>query len=249
MVLDGDYGKLSLMVGTIINTLAILAGGGVGVLLGDRLPQRVQSTLMAGLGLFTLLMGVKNFFDSQNILIVLGALITGGLLWELLKIEEGLINLGGWLRKKFEPKNELGVESRFIEGFVVASLLFCIGPMAILGSIQNGLSGDFTTLLIKSVLDAIAAMAFATTLGVGVLFSAAIVLVYQGTITLFAQQFQQFTTTAMIAEMNGVGGILLAGIGISSLLAITKIRISSYLPALFIAPLIVWVLGLLQIAY
>jgi uncharacterized protein len=249
MVLDGNYGKLSLMVGTIINTIAILAGGGLGVLLGDRLPRRVQSTLMAGLGLFTLLMGVKNFFDSQNILIVLAALITGGLLGELLKFEEGLINLGEWLRRKFEPKNELGVESRFIEGFVVASLLFCIGPMAILGSIQNGLSGDFTTLLIKSVLDAIAAMAFATTLGVGVLFSAAIVLVYQGTITLFAQQFQQFTSTAMIAEMNGVGGILLAGIGISSLLAITKIRISSYLPALFIAPLIVWVLGLLQIAY
>lgn len=237
------------MIGTIINTIAILAGGGIGVVLGDRLPRRVQSTLMAGLGLFTLLMGVKNFFDSQNILIVLAALITGGLLGELLKIEEGLTSLGSWLRKKFEPENENGVESRFIEGFVVASLLFCIGPMAILGSIQNGLSGDITTLLIKSVLDAIAAMAFATTLGVGVLFSAAIVLVYQGTITLFAQQFQQFTTAAMIDEMNGVGGVLLAGIGISSLLALTKIRISSYLPALFLAPLIVWLLGLLQVTY
>ena len=237
------------MVGTIINTIAILAGGSMGVLLGDRLPPRVQSTLMAGLGLFTLLMGVKNFFDSQNILIVLAALIMGGLLGELLKLEEGLINLGGWLRQTFEPKHEPGVESRFIEGFVVASLLFCIGPMAILGSIQNGLSGDFTTLLIKSVLDAIAAMAFATTLGVGVLFSAAIVLLYQGTITIFAQQFQQFATPAMINEMNGVGGVLLAGIGISSLLAITRIRISSYLPSLFIAPLIVWLLVLLQIAY
>ncbi len=237
------------MVGTLINVIAVLIGGGVGIFLGDRLKEKVQVTLLSGLGLFTIMLGVKNFFASANVLIVLGALVTGGVVGELLKIEEGLGNLGDWLKKVFikDVRNEINV--RFVEGFVVASLLFCVGPMSILGSIQDGLTGDFTTLFIKSILDMIAAMAFASTLGVGVLFSSLIILVYQGGISLFATQIQSLVNQSMINEMTAVGGVLLAGIGISSLLALKKIRISSYLPSLVFAPLIVGILQLLNLAY
>ena len=238
------------MVGTLINVVAVLLGGGIGCLLGDRLKERVQVTLLSGLGIFTFMLGVKNFFDSANVLIVLGALVTGGVAGELLKIEEGLSRLGNWLRKIFVRDCDADSKNaRFVEGFVVASLLFCVGPMSILGSIQDGLTGDFTTLFIKSILDMIAAMAFASTLGIGVLFSALIVFVYQGAISLFATQIQTLVNTAMINEMTAVGGVLLGGIGISSLLALKKIRISSYLPSLLFAPLIVAILQWLNISY
>lgn len=238
------------MVGTLINVVAVLLGGGIGCVLGDRLNEKVQTTLLSGLGLFTFLLGVKNFFDSQNVLIVLGALVTGGILGEFMKIEEGLTRLGEWLKSLFMRGNQSNESTvRFVEGFVVASLLFCVGPMSILGSINDGVLNDSTILVIKSILDMIAAMAFASTLGVGVLFSALIVFVYQGTITLFATQINSLINEAMIAEMNAVGGVLLAGIAISSLLILKKIRISSYLPSLVIAPVIVGVLQLLNISY
>jgi hypothetical protein len=127
---------------------------------------------------------------------------------------------------------------------MIASLLFCIGPIAILGSIQAGLTGDYNLLVIKSVLDGFAAMAFASTLGVGVLFSAAMILVYQGAITLLAAQLNAIATKPMLAEMTATGGVLLLGIAISSLLEIKKIRVGNFLPALFLAPLIVWIINL-----
>lgn len=182
-------------------------------------------------------------------MIVLGALVTGGVVGELLQVEEGLIRLGDWLKKVIIKDNSDAKNVRFVEGFVVASLLFCIGPMSILGSIQDGLTGDFTTLFIKSILDMIAAMAFASTMGIGVLFSAVIIFVYQGAISLFATQIEAVVNPAMISEMNAVGGVLLAGIGITSLLALKKIRISSYLPSLVFAPLIVAILQWLNISY
>jgi uncharacterized membrane protein YqgA involved in biofilm formation len=237
------------MVGTLINVIAVLIGGGAGCVLGDKFHEKVQVTLLSGLGLFTFLLGVKNFFDSSNVLIVLVALVIGGLFGELLKIEERLGDIGTVLKRLFIKDHQNEKNVRFVEGFVVASLLFCVGPMSILGSIQDGLTGDFTTLFIKSILDMIAAMAFASTLGIGVLFSALIILLYQGGITLFAVQIQALVNTGMINEMNAVGGVLLAGIGVSSLLAIKKIRISSYLPSLFFAPLIVGLLQWLNIAY
>jgi uncharacterized membrane protein YqgA involved in biofilm formation len=237
------------MVGTLINVVAVLLGGAIGISLGDRLKESVQNTLLSGLGLFTMLLGMKNFLDSANVLIVLGALVTGGVVGEIIKIEEGLGGLGSWLKKVFIRDKRNVHQARFIEGFVVASLLFCVGPMSILGSIQDGLTGDFTTLFIKSILDMIAAMAFASTMGVGVLFSGLVILVYQGVISLFATQIQALVNAAMINEMNAVGGVLLAGIAISSLLALKKIRISSYLPSLIFAPLIVAVLQWLDIGF
>jgi uncharacterized membrane protein YqgA involved in biofilm formation len=231
------------MIGTLINVAAILIGGSLGLLFGGRLPDRLKSTVIAGMGLFTAVTGIKMFLETQNSLIVLGSLVIGALLGEWWKIEDGLQRLGEILEKRFSSTNsESGL---FVRGFMTASLLFCIGPIAILGSIQAGLNGDLSLLVIKSVLDGFAAMAFASTLGVGVLFSAAMILVYQGAITLLASQLNAIVTKPMMAELTATGGVLLLGIAISTLLEIKKIRVGNFLPALVLAPVIVWIVPLI----
>jgi uncharacterized membrane protein YqgA involved in biofilm formation len=230
------------MTGTLINIATILVGGGLGMAFGSRLPERLRQTVIAGLGLFTLVMGVRMFFDSQNAIIVVGSLLVGGLLGEWWRIEDGLAALGRRLEARFAS----GAESRgqqFVRGFLTSSLLFCVGPLTILGSIQDGLTGDFSLLAIKSVLDGFAALAFASTLGMGVLFSVIVVLVYQGGLTLLAAQAQAFLSEPMVAEMSAVGGVLLVGLAIGSLLELRPIRTGNLLPALVIAPLIVAILA------
>jgi uncharacterized membrane protein YqgA involved in biofilm formation len=234
------------MVGTLINVAAILIGGSLGMLLGNRLNERLKSTVIAGLGLFTLVYGVSLFFKTGNSLIVLGSLLIGILLGEWWRIEEGLSNLGSWLESKFNRSTSQGNKANFINGFFTTSLLFCIGPMAILGSIQNGVSGNYETLAIKSVLDGFAAFAFGSSLGFGVLFSAVPVLIYQGAITLLAVQVKTIATDTMMNELTAVGGVILVGIAISNLLEIKKIRTGNFLPALLMAPLIVWILNLFK---
>jgi len=227
------------MTGTIINVVAILVGGILGLFLGSRLPERVRQTVVAGLGLFTLAFGFKLFMGTNNALAVLGALLIGVLLGEWMQIDLGLQRLGAWLETRFSRKNSGEPDSRFVRGFVTASLVFCVGPMAILGAIQDGLAGDYQTLVVKSILDGFGALAFASSLGIGVLFSAGIVLIYQGAISLLAVQVQSVVTDAMMVEMSAVGGILLLAIAISSLLEIKKLRTGNFLPALLIAPLMV----------
>jgi len=198
------------MTGTLINIATILVGGGLGLAFGARLQERVRQTVIAGLGLFTLVMGVRMFFESQNALIVVASLLFGGLLGEWWRIEDGLAAIGQKLEARFASRT--GPDARgqdFVRGFLTASLLFCVGPMTILGSIQDGLTGDFNLLAIKSVLDGFAALAFASTLGVGVLFSVLIVLVYQGGLTLLAAQAEALLSEPMVAEMSAVGGVLL----------------------------------------
>jgi uncharacterized membrane protein YqgA involved in biofilm formation len=194
------------------------------------------------MGLFTAVTGIMMFLETQNSLIVLGSLVIGALLGEWLKIEDGLQRLGEIFEMRFS-RSDSG-SGRFVNGFMTASLLFCIGPMAILGSIQAGLKGDISLLVIKSVLDGFTAMAFASTLGVGVLFSAAMILIYQGSITLLAAQLNSIVSKSMMAELTATGGVLLLGIAISSLLEIKKIRVGNFLPALVLAPLIVWIVSL-----
>ena len=236
------------MIGTFINVAAILIGGSLGLLFGGRLPERLKYTVIAGMGLFTAVTGIKMFLETQNSLIVLGSLVIGALLGEWWKIEDGLQRLGEILEKRFShPNSESGQFAPygdFVRGFMTASLLFCIGPIAILGSIQAGLNGDISLLVIKSVLDGFAAMAFASTLGVGVLFSAGMILLYQGTITLLAAQLNTIVSKSMMAELTATGGVLLLGIALSSLLEIKKIRVGNFLPALVLAPLIVWIVSL-----
>ena len=238
------------MIGTFINVAAILVGGSLGLLFGSRLPERLKTTVIAGMGLFTAVTGIKMFLETQNSLVVLGSLVIGALLGEWWKIETGLQHLGEILEKRFyRSESERGKSTPygdFVRGFMTASLLFCIGPIAILGSIQAGLKGDINLLVIKSVLDGFASMAFASTLGVGVLFSAAMILVYQGGITLLAAQLNALVSKPMMAELTATGGVLLLGIAISSLLEIKKIRVGNFLPALVIAPLIVWIISRFQ---
>lgn len=248
------------MTGTFINVVAVLFGGTVGLIFGARFPARIRETVIMGLGLFTAGIGIQMFLKTQNPLIVLASLLVGGILGEWWKIETGLKSMGGFLEQKFArgkvnpietditpDENVLKSSSDFVRGFLTASLVFCVGPMTILGSIQDGLTGDFELLAIKSVLDGFAAMAFASTLGVGVLFSALTVFIFQGGLSLLAAQAQAILTEPMMSEMTAVGGLLLLGLSISSLLEIRPIRVGNFLPALGIAPLVVGVLAYFEI--
>jgi len=240
------------MTGTLINIVTVLIGGTLGLLFGSRLPERIRQTVIAGLGLFTAAIGVQMFLETENPILVLGALLVGGVLGEWWRIEAKLNNLGGFLERKFAGGGNNAEEashggSRFVRGFLTASLVFCVGPMTILGSIQDGLSGDYSLLAIKSILDGFASLAFASTLGVGVLFSTLVVLVFQGGISLLAAQAQALITSPMMSEMSAVGGVLLLGLALSSLLEIKPIRVGNFLPALAVAPLIVAVLASLGV--
>ncbi len=230
--------------GTLINIVTVLIGGTIGLLFGARLPDRVRGTVVSGIGLFTAAIGVQMFLKTENPLIVLGSLLLGGLLGEWWRLEDALQGLGARLEARFGGTGRSAEASqRFIRGFLTASLVFCVGPMTILGSIQDGLTGDYSLLAIKAVLDGFAALAFASTLGVGVLFSVLVILGYQGGLTLLAAQAQALATPAMMNELTAAGGVLLIGLAVSSLLEIRPIRVGSLLPALLVAPLIVAVLG------
>lgn len=224
------------MTGTLINVAAILVGGGLGLFFGSRLPERFKRIVLAGMGLFTLALGVQMFLETQNALIALGSILIGGLLGEWWKIEDGLQRLGTWLEGRFGAGP--GSENRFVRGFLTAAVLFCTGPMAILGAIQDGLTGDYQLLAVKAVLDFFASLAFASTLGAGVIFSAFVLLAYQGGITLLAAQLDRLVDAAMLAEMTAAGGVILLGIAVSSMLELKRIRVGSFLPALAVAPLL-----------
>ena len=232
------------MTGTLINLVAIILGSSLGILFGARLSENLKSTVIAGMGLFTSAVGIQMFLKTENPLIVLGALIFGAILGEWMGVEEGLQGLGAWLEKRFSGSST-GESSKFVRGFLTASVLYCTGPMAVLGAISDGLRGDYLPLSIKSVLDGFISIAFASTLGVGVAFAALPVLVYQGSISLLAAQLNAIVSNSMMNEMTATGGVLLVGIGVSSLLEIKKIRVGNFLPALVVAPLLVFGLSLI----
>jgi uncharacterized protein len=232
-----------MFVGTVLNAVTIIIGSILGVLMGAKLSVNLRETITAGLGLFTFGYGLISFIETGNPLIPLGGLLIGALLGEWWRIEEGLAYIGLMLRNNLTRKdNNDEHESLFVEGFVTASLVFVIGPIAILGSIQNGLTGNFELLAIKAILDGFASIAFASTLGIGVAFSALSIVIYQGIITLLAGFFSNYISPAMMTEMTSAGGLILMSIAISSLLTIKKIRSGSYLPALIITPLIVLII-------
>ena len=252
------------MTGTVINAIAILIGGSLGVFLGGRLPERLRQTVVAGLGLFVLALGVKTFLDTRNSLVPLAGLLVGALLGEWLQVEAGIHNLGAWIERTLMRKPAASLPSsplpeeehkgevapnRFVRGFFTASLVFCVGPVAILGSFNDGVSGDFQLLAVKSILDGFASLAFASSLGSGVIFSALPVVVYQGALTLLTVQLRPLMSTPMLDEMSATGGLMLMAISISSLLEIRPIRTGNFLPALVITPIIVAVLTWLGIAW
>lgn len=236
------------MIGTLLNAATVLAGGMIGVVFGARFSERARGTVLAGMALFTAAIGVRLFLDTLNPLFPLGGIVLGGLIGEGLRIEDGLRRLGGSLERRFSRPAEAGA-STFVRGFLTASLLFCVGPLTILGSIQDGLTGDYHLLAIKAVLDGFAALALASTLGVGVLFSVFVILVYQGSLTLLAAQAQSLLTEPMTAEMTAVGGVLLIGLAVGNMLELKPIRTGNLLPALVASPALValaaWLAGLI----
>jgi uncharacterized membrane protein YqgA involved in biofilm formation len=231
--------------GTIINALLIIVGSGAGLFIGSKLNEKIKTTIIAGIGLFTLALGVKMFLDAGNAIVVLLGLIIGGLVGEWLKVEVLIENLGIKIESKVNSKNS--GQSTFIQGFMTSSILFISGPMAILGAIQDGLTGTFEILLIKSIMDGFTALALSSSLGVGVLFSSVVVLAYQGILTLLATQVSAVISDPMLNDLSGVGGILLIGLAISSLLEIKKIRVGNFIPSLFITPLITALFVLLNL--
>ncbi len=234
------------LAGTLINVVAVLAGTLVGTLLGDRLPERLRETVMHALGLVTLAVGMDGALAAfrpplseltrASVLLVMGGVLVGGVVGELLRLEDRLNALGDRLRRRFAGEHEHA--ARFTEGFVVASLLFCVGPMAILGSIQDGLTGDVQLLAIKSMLDGFAALAFASALGWGVGFSVLPLLVYQGSISLAASTLADAFTPEVVAGLTAAGGILILGISLR-LLELRQVRVGNLLPALLLAPIAV----------
>jgi len=231
------------LTGTILNVVTVLIGGTLGTLLGQRLPDRVRQTVLHGLGLVTIVVGLSMALQTANILIVMGSVLLGGILGEWWRIEEGLQAAGDTLQARIR----VGTANTLAQGFVTASLIFCVGPMTILGSIRDGLVGDYSLLAIKSLLDGFAALALASSLGVGVLFSAVTILLFQGSLSLLASLAQVAMSTPMITEMTATGGVIIMGIGLV-LLDIKRVRVASYLPGIFIAPLIVAALTALGIS-
>ena len=236
-------------IGTLINVATVLVGGILGTVLGARLPERMRETIMHGLGLLTLVIGIQLSLETGNILIVLASLLVGGIAGEWLRIEDRLDGLGHWIEQKTgrnrdslssgQPQGDVRpTSSRFSRAFLTASLVFCVGPMTILGSIQDGLTGDYTLLAVKSTLDGFAGLAFASSLGPGVIFAALTVLIYQGALTLGAGWASVLLTDPMIAEMTATGGVLMLALGLG-LLEIKQIRAGNLLPAVVVAPIIV----------
>jgi len=218
------------MTGATINALAILAGGGVGLLLRGKLTDKLSTGIIRAIGLCIIVIGVSGALGGDIMLMVV-SLALGTLAGELLGIEGGLNNLGLRLQKKVSAGEG---NTSFAEGFVTATLLFCVGAMAIVGSIDSGLRGDHSIIITKSILDAVAALLLASTFGVGVLFSAAAVFLYQGSIELFAGNLQGVLTPELTAQISAVGGVMILAIGLNMTLD-AKIKTANLLPGFLFA--------------
>ena len=232
--------------GTLLNLVTVVVGSALGLLLRGRLPERVVTTTMQAIGLTTLFIGVGNAFDLNKVnrppgvILALMALALGGILGEWWRLEERLEGLGDALKRRFKG------QGRFTEGFVASSLLFCVGPLTLIGSIQNGLAGDNSFLVLKSTLDGFAALALSATFGFGVIFSAVVIALYQGALSLSAGMFANLipdpANDPRVLLINGVGGLMIVGLGFN-LLEIKRIRVASLLPSLLLV-VVLYYLGL-----
>ena len=219
-----------LIIGTLINAAAVIAGGTIGLLLKGRIPATFAESIARAIGLGVCIIGMTGAIKGDPMLLVV-SLALGAFIGELLHIEDGLNKLGQGLQNLLRRKEE---NSTFAEGFVVATLLFCVGPMAVLGSIESGLGNDRSIIYTKSILDGVSAMVFASSLGVGVLCSAGVILLYQGSIELFAGLLQNVLTEALIIQISAVGGVMILAIGLNMVLN-AKIKAANLLPGLLVA--------------
>ena len=223
------------MTGTIVNAIAIILGSLAGLMLKRNIPAKFNATIMQAIGLAVVLVGLKGAFKSDDLLLIIICLAAGSIIGEWMGIEARLEAVGQWFESRFS-----GMNGGFSKGFVTATLIYCVGSMAIVGAMESGLTGNHQTLYAKSMLDGITAILFTSTLGIGVMFSAVSVLIYQGLITGAALMMKPFLIPEVINQMSAVGGLLIVGIGIN-LLEMRKINVGNMLPAIFL-PLVYFII-------
>ena len=223
--------------GTLINTATVLAGGGLGLIIGNRIPDRIRTIIVQVIGLVTIAIGLRDVIKTDNMVFPLVGMVLGAIIGEMLRIEDRLESLGEILRRKFsKPDNE----SKFVTGFVTATLLFCVGPLTILGAIEDASGKTPQLYIIKGTLDGFMMIILSALYGIGALFSASSVFVVQGSLTLFGTSLDTLLNDRMRLELFSAGGLAVLAIGLN-LLEIKKIRLGSMLPGLVITPLLVWI--------
>jgi uncharacterized membrane protein YqgA involved in biofilm formation len=234
-------------IGTVTNVLTIVGGTLLGLIVGRYISERIRLTVEQAVGMTTLVLGIATAAKTDNIVFPLVSVVLGGIIGESLRIEDRFESLGNWVRRKVEVKSQSGwmsrtslttLHPRFVEGFVTATLLFSIGPMSILGSIDDGLGRGAQILIVKAALDGLVSVLFAATMGWGVAISAIIVGIYQGLMTLGASGLDAILTDRMVHEMSATGGIMILGIALR-FMEVKPIRVGSLLPGLFVAPVLV----------
>jgi len=220
--------------GYLVNTVTVLIGSGIGLTIGSKLPEKIKQIILSALGLSTLVIGAQMALKTQNLILVVGSMLVGGIIGQVIGIEEWLEKVGERLKAKVGSNS-----GTFVLGFVTASLLFCTGPMTIVGSLEDGFSGATDLIYAKSAMDAAAAVALSASLGIGVIFSAITVFLLQGALTYLGAFMGNFIQTAILTEVTAAGGVLIIGLGLN-ILGIAKIRVGNFLPSLVIAGILAW---------
>ena len=218
------------MLGTIVNCITIIVGSAIGLIVNGRMPERISNTIMKGLALCVLYIGISGALKGENSIEMIICIAIGAFIGELIDIDKRLVQLGDYLEGKFKSKSE---KVSISEGFITSSLLFCVGAMSLVGSLECGLKGNYTTIFAKSILDGISAVVFASTLGIGVILSVATVFIYQGSITICARFLNGILNTTVIDSMSAVGSLLIIGLAIN-ILCDKDIKVANLLPAVFI---------------
>lgn len=223
------------MLGTIVNSLAIIGGCLVGLIVKGRLTEKVSTTIMNGLALCVLYIGISGALKGQDTLQIIICIAIGALVGEIIDFDKRLNDLGNIIEEKINnnKKNNSNEKISVSEGFVTSSLLFCVGAMAVVGSLESGLRGDHSTLFAKSILDGVSSIIFSSSLGIGVMLSSVAILIYQGSITLLAGGLSTVLTETVISNMSAVGSLLIVGLGFN-MLGVSKIKVANLLPAIFI---------------
>ena len=219
------------MLGTIVNSLTVILGCTIGLIVKNRLTTKISNTIMNGLALCTIYIGISGALSGGNTLIMVIAIAIGGLIGEIIDIDKCLNNLGYYIERKFKRNKEDDVS--IAEGFISSSLLFCVGAMTIVGALESGLKGNHELLFTKSILDGISAIIFTSSLGIGVIFSSITVFIYQGLITIGAGLLAGILGTEVITNMSSVGGVIILGLGLN-MIGVTKIKIANLLPSIFL---------------
>lgn len=230
------------MIGVIVNAVAVIIGSLIGMLFRKGIPERFTDAIMIGIGLCTLYIGVSGTLKGENTLVVIISIVVGTIIGTWIDIDKRIISLGEYIGRRFKAAS--GNSASIAEGFVTGSLLFCVGAMTIVGSLNAGLSGDTKMLFTKSVLDLISSAILYVSLGIGILFSACFVLLFEGAIVLLAQFLQPILTNSAIAEITCVGSLMIIALGLN-IIGIAKIKVANYLPAIIIAPVLCWIVTMM----